>query len=155
MWLPSHIQWQLPKCLLLAKSCVLWWACYRSTSLMATNHPLATDNLLGACFLGQGHPLGREDMLCEQAGVPTLILSLFSPPTLFSLLPPIIACGHCNPPSLPTPHCTFPPPGLPTPVTAIESKQTRPSCQNIFGGKGNPKIPPSLTEKARRKRAAH
>lgn len=58
--------------------CVLLWASFCSTSLIPTNHPLATDNLLpDICFPGHGCPLGKVDMLCEHAGVPHTFLVVF------------------------------------------------------------------------------
>lgn len=88
------------------KVCVLWWACYHSTSLMATNRPLATDKLLGTCFLGQAWPSGMEGMFCEDAGVPALLflfLTFCFPCYLHSLSPP--AVHPTSTPSANSCHC--------------------------------------------------
>lgn len=128
---------------------VLWWACYRFTSLMATNHPLATDNLLCPRFLGQRCPLGKEDMLCEYAGAPYFSCSVFGFSFLF-FFHSVSRYHHHLCIALQTTQpqpSALPPSSLPTHVTAIKSKQTRVSRQNKFCGVANHKIPPSFNKK--------
>lgn len=78
----------IPSVLLLAKSVYCGGHAVVALALMASNHPLATGNLLATCFLGQACPLGTDDMLCGNAGVPTLVLVFifFLPFCIYHLL---------------------------------------------------------------------
>lgn len=116
---------------------------------MVTNHPLATDNALGKCFVGQGRLSGKTDALREHTHVP--MFCSFSPLHSRFLATAITSAQHCSPPQAPATalHC------LPAHAEAIKSKQTAVPCQSKFGGTKSSFISQKHTENMRHTYRAH